>query len=202
MFRRLSAALLLSATALQVTAAPALAHTSLKSSNPAKNASVATPPTQIQLTFSEPVQVEPGAISVAGPSGAQWTVGQATVANEVVTAPVTPVGPAGQYTINYRVISADGDPVSGKVPFTLTAAVAAPTTTTPTTTTPPPTTTSTTAPGQNGSAVTTATPTPAAQENEDSGGIPVWVWIVGAVVIVGLGVFAGLRFGKGNAEKP
>ncbi|MCE7001506.1 copper resistance protein CopC [Kibdelosporangium philippinense] len=197
----MSAALLLSATALLSTAAPALAHTSLKSSDPQKNSSINTVPSQIQLTFSEPVQVEPGAVSVAGPGGEQWTVGQVTVDKAVVTAPVTPIGPAGQYTINWRVISGDGHPLTGKVPFTLTVPAAAPTTTTPTTTTSPPTETSATQPGQNGSAVATATPTPAAQENEDSGGIPAWVWIVGAIVIIGLGVFAGMRFGKGKTAK-
>jgi copper resistance protein C len=196
MFRRMSAALLLSATALLSTAAPALAHTELESSNPAEGASVATAPTQIQLTFSEPVQVEPGAISVTGPSGGQWTAGQIAVAAEVVTVPVTPSGPAGQYTINWRVISADGDPVSGKIPFTLTAAVPTSTTTTPTSTTPPSTASSAAAQGQNGSAVTTATATPTAQENSGDGGLPVWLWIVGAIVIVAIGVFVGLRAGK------
>ncbi|WP_246364623.1 copper resistance CopC family protein [Kibdelosporangium persicum] len=193
----MSAALLLSATALLSTAVPALAHTELKGSNPAKDAALAAPPTQIQLTFSETVQVEPGAISVAGPGGEQWTVGQVTVAAEVVTAPVTPVGPAGQYTISWRVISADGDPVSGKIPFTLTVAAGTPT---PTTTSAPPTTSSS-APQQSASAVATATATPASQQSEDSGGIPTWLWIVGAVVLAGLGVFVGLRAGKPNTPK-
>ncbi|ALG15475.1 copper resistance CopC family protein [Kibdelosporangium phytohabitans] len=196
--RRFSAALLLSATALLSTAVPALAHTELKSSNPAKGAALAAPPAQIQLTFSEAVQVEPGAVSVAGPGGEQWTVGQVTVAAQVVTAPVTPVGPAGQYTVSYRVISADGDPVSGKVPFTLTAAVPAPVSAPPSTPSSPPAS-SAAAPPVSASAATTATATPNAGQSGGSGGIPVWVWIAGAIVIAGAGVLIGVRAGKSKS---
>jgi methionine-rich copper-binding protein CopC len=197
--RRMSAALLIAGTVLLAGGTPALAHTALKSSNPAKGASLPAAPPEITLTFSEPVQVEAGAITVAGPGGAQWTVGQAAVTGVVVTAPVTPAGPAGQYTINYRVISADGDPVRGTVAFALTAAVPVPT---PTTT---PTTTSS-SPPQTASAIVTAPPatpqpTPAAQQNNDGGGIPVWVWVVGAVIVVGAGVFAGMRMGKSKSSQ-
>jgi methionine-rich copper-binding protein CopC len=193
--RRMSAALLIAGTVLLAGGTSALAHTELKSSNPAKGASLPAAPPEITLTFSEPVQVEAGAITVAGPGGAQWTVGQAAVTGAVVTAPVTPVGPAGQYTINYRVISADGDPVRGTVAFALTAAVPVPT----------PTTTSSALP-QTASAIATAPPatpqpTPAAQQDNDSGGIPVWVWIVGAVIVVGAGVFAGMRMGKSKSPQ-
>ncbi|ONI71306.1 hypothetical protein ALI144C_50555 [Actinosynnema sp. ALI-1.44] len=195
--RRISAALLLGVTVLLSTAVPAFAHTELKGSNPAKGAALPAAPAQIQLTFSEAVQVEPGAVSVAGPGGEQWTVGQVTVAAQVVTAPVTPVGPAGQYTISYRVISADGDPVSGKVPFTLTAAVPAPTApSTPASTPATSPGTSSGAPAASASAATTATATPNAQKTDESGGIPVWVWIVAAIVLAGAGVFLGVRVGK------
>lgn len=193
--RRMSAALLIAGTVLLAGGTPALAHTALKSSNPAKGASLPSAPPEITLTFSEPVQVEAGAITVAGPDGAQWTVGPADVNGAVVTAPVTPAGPAGQYTINYRVISADGDPVRGAVPFALTAAVPGATTST----TPPPTTRSRAAITLNATATappTTPQPTPAAQQNDDSGGIPVWLWIVGALVVVGAGFFIAMRRGK------
>jgi copper resistance protein C len=198
--RRISALLLLIATAVLALVTPASAHTSLKSSNPAKGASLAAAPTEIVLTFSEPVQVETGAVTVAGPGGAQWTVGPAAIAGPVVTMPVTPTGPAGQYTINYRVISADGDGVRGTVAFTLTAAIPPPTpTTTPATmasTTTTTTTTSTQAPP-----VTTAQPAPAAQdtsESGESGGVPVWVWIIGAVIAAAAVLFAVVRARKGG----
>jgi methionine-rich copper-binding protein CopC len=192
--RRMSAALLIAGTVLFAGGTPALAHTALKSSNPAKGASLQSAPPQITLTFSEPVQVEAGAITVAGPGGAQWTVGPAEVAGAVVTAPVTPAGPAGQYTISYRVISADGDPVRGTVPFALTAAVPVATPTAPptTTTSQPATTTTATATEPP----VTPQPTPAAQQDNDSGGIPVWIWVVVAVIVVVAGIFAGTRMRK------
>jgi copper resistance protein C len=194
--RRTLAVLLLIATAVLAFVTPASAHTSLKSSNPAKGASLATAPPEIVLTFSEPVQVETGAVTVAGPGGAQWTVGQVAVAGPVVTAPVTPAGPAGQYTISYRVISADGDAVRGTVAFSLTAAVPTPTTATTTTATTTGTTTSTTPPP-----VTTQQTTPTAQQTDESGGVPVWVWIAGAVVVVALGVFLAVRAGRSRTSQ-
>jgi copper resistance protein C len=197
--RRMSAALLIAGTVLLAGGMPALAHTSLKSSNPAKGASLPSAPPQITLTFSEPVQVEAGAITVAGPDGTQWTVGPADVTGAVVTAPVTPAGPAGQYTINYRVISADGDPVRGTVPFALTVAVPVATSTTP-----PPTTSSRAAITLDATATAlpvTPQPTPAAQQSNDSGGIPVWIWIVGALVVVGAGIFVAMRMGKSNSSE-
>ncbi|MGQ0838188.1 copper resistance CopC family protein [Actinokineospora sp.] len=180
--RRLAATLLLAAAALTTTPAPALAHTELKSSDPAEGAALATAPTQIVLTFNDAVTLPADPIAVTGPDGSLWTVGKATVAAAVVTAPVRPTGPAGAYKLTYRVVADDGDLVSGTVTFTLSNA-ATPTTTT---TTPPPTTT-TQAP-----TTTTAAPAPAATSTEDTG-IPAWVWIGGAVVIVGVGVFVGLR---------
>lgn len=166
-FRRIVASLLLATGALVVSAVPAAAHTELKSSNPPAGATLDAAPTQLELTFTEPVTGP--SIQVASPEGA-WTVGTPSVAGPVVTVPVTPAGPAGQHTITWKVVSADGDPVSGTVAFTLSKPVAAPTTTV------PPTTTTT-------SAAASSTPAPAA--SEDGGGLPVWAWVV-----IGLGVVA------------
>src|SRR5690349_21207211 len=177
-FRRIAAALLLAFVALGPTALPAFAHTELKSSNPAKGAALPAPPQQVELTFTEAVTAPADAITVTGPDGAKWTVGPATVSGAVVTAPVTPAGPAGAYVFTWKVVSDDGDPVTGTIDFTLSAPAA--------TTTTVPTTTTTTA---------AATPSvaPAAQ-SETGGGIPAWVWIViAAVVLAGIGVAVALR---------
>jgi methionine-rich copper-binding protein CopC len=168
----LSTALLLTGTAMLAIAGPAFAHAELNSSDPAKDASLSAAPQQIKLTFSEAVDVPAGAITVAGADGSQWTVGQAVRTDAVITVPVTPAGPAGQYTISYKVISDDGDAVTGKIPFTLTAAV--PTSTQPATT-------------------TAQQATPTAQETQSTGGVPVWIWIVGAVILVAVGVVVAMR---------
>jgi methionine-rich copper-binding protein CopC len=182
-FRRTAAALLLTAVALGSTALPASAHTELKSSNPASGAALPAPPQQVELTFTEAVTAPADAITVSGPDGAKWTVGQVTVAGPVVTAPVQATGPAGAYTIAWKVVSDDGDPVTGTIGFTL-AAAATTTTTPPTTTTPTTTTTS--------AAAEPSTP-PAAQPAE-GGGVPGWVWIViAAVVLAGVGVIVAVR---------
>ena len=165
--RRFAAALALAGLAMVATSTPAFAHAELVGSNPAKDGSVAVPPQQIQLTFNE--AVSPESITVAGPQGTQWTVGQLAVAGPVVTAPVRAVGPAGQYTISYRVISDDGDPVAGTVAFTLTA---------PATGAPP----SSSAAGQGSSG--------------DTEGLPAWIWVLGLVVLLGAGAAIGRRVSR------
>lgn len=176
-YRRIAAALLLTVVALGSTALPASAHTELKGSNPAKGAALPAPPQQVELTFTEAVTAPADAITVTGPDGAKWTVGQVTVAGPVVTAPVQATGPAGAYTITWKAISDDGDPVTGTIDFILAAA--------PATTTTPPTTTTTSA------ALTSAVP---AAQPAESGGMPGWVWIVvAALVLVGIGVGVAVR---------
>jgi methionine-rich copper-binding protein CopC len=189
--RRLTATFALAGLALVALATPAFAHAELKSSNPAKGASIASAPKQLELTFSE--AVSPESITVTGPQGAQWTVGQVSVAGPVVTAPVTAVGPAGEYTVTYRVLSDDGDPVTGTVAFTLTTAA----TTAPPTTASPTTTDTTAAPTSNPQAAPTS--------GDDSGGVPGWVWIVVAVaVVLAAGAIVGRRVlnkNEGPAER-
>jgi len=181
--RRLATALLLSGAAVLVTATPAFAHTELIASDPAQNASLAAAPQQVSLTFGEAVTLGDTPVTVTGPDGAAWTVGQAAVTGAVVTAPVTPNGPAGTYTLAYQVISDDGDEVKGSVQFTLTAAAGPATSATTTTSEAPPS--------------TTASAEPAAAPTKDSdGGIPVWVWILGAVVLVAIGLVVALRVAR------
>jgi methionine-rich copper-binding protein CopC len=199
--RRISAALLLASTALLATAAPALAHTELKSSDPAKGASLPSAPRQITLTFSEAVQSIGVEVKVAGPGGAQWNVQQASVAGAVVTAPVVPTGPAGEYTVTWRVFADDGDAITGKFAFTLTGPAAAPVTTQPAL--PPPVTTAPA--GTVGSQPdtrlatqgTTSGVNPSAQQQStSSSGIGVWIWILIAVVVIAAVVIVVLRARK------
>lgn len=165
--RRLTTTLALAGVALLATATPALAHVELVSSNPAKDASLDAAPKQLQLTFDKPVS--PEAITVDGPQGAQWTVGQLAVEGTVVTAPVqAAVGPAGLYAISYRVLGEDAHPITGTVAFRMSVA------------TPP----------------SPSAPPAQAAGSDDDGGVPAWVWIVGAVVIaalIGLGMLLARR---------
>jgi methionine-rich copper-binding protein CopC len=178
--KRLTTAALLAVLALFVTAPAAWAHTELTASNPAEGAQVATPPTQLTLTFTEPVDPAAATVKVTGADGTAWAVGPITATDATLTAPVTPAGQPGQYTIDYTITSADGDPVSGAVKFTLTTAV------------PPPTTSGTTTTTTDAPADPPA-PAPAAQSTDaGSGGLPAWVWIVLAVALVAAAVVAVL----------
>ncbi|WP_245589729.1 copper resistance CopC family protein [Amycolatopsis balhimycina] len=151
-------------TGLVVLAGPASAHTELVSSSPAEGASLATAPTQLQLTFGEPVTLPPDPVRVIGRDGARWQIATPSVTGGVVTVPVTPAGGAQAYTLTWKVIAKDGDNVTGIVHFTLTAPASAQATT------------ATTAPTE-----TTAAAAPAAVGTT---GIPGWVWVLVAVAAV------------------
>jgi len=169
-------AVLVSAVAMVGLAAPASAHNVLVSSDPAENAALPSSPPEITLTFDQYVQAgESNQLAVTGPDGRQWAEGPIKVEGNVVTAAVRPLGPAGEYTIGFRILSADGHPVPGEVRFTLTTAGNG---------TPAPVD----AAKGDGAAVEAS--------GSGSGGLPVWVWIAGAVVLLGLGLVLALRMGK------
>ncbi len=179
-FNRFGASLLVVGIALLGAATPALAHSELKSSDPARGASLATPPTQIKLTFSGPVTLADDPIQITGPENASWTVGRAEVAGSVVTAPVRAVGPAGEYTLRYKVTFEDTHAASGSVKFNLSAPVAPPS--------------SSSAPASSAAPEASAAPAPAAEETTPDNLVPTWVWIVLAVAVVVAGLVVALRF--------
>jgi methionine-rich copper-binding protein CopC len=154
-------------------ATPAFAHNQLIGSNPADKATVQQSPAAVELTFDQPVQKGEGlnSIAITGPEGTNWAVGPAEVASNVVSAPIDDLGPTGEYRIGYRILSADGHPVSGELTFTLVSAGDG---------TPAPAET-----GDGGDAAGQAGQT----------GLPVWVWILGAVVLLGAGLTVALRIG-------
>jgi len=61
-------------------------------------------------------------ISVRGPDNTSWRTGAVDVESNIVSASLDELGPAGAYEVTYRIVSADGHPVSGEVPFTLSKA--------------------------------------------------------------------------------
>ncbi|GAA1030086.1 MULTISPECIES: copper resistance CopC family protein [Amycolatopsis] len=179
--RKALLALAISGVALLGTATPALAHNVLINSDPANGASVAKGPAKVTLTFDQYVQnADVNQIAVTGPDGSQWAEGPVTVENNVLSAPLRPLGPAGKYTVGYRVLSADGHPVSGEIPFTLTAAG-----------------NGTPAKGDAAKAAGAPANSPAAaSSSSSSSGVPIWVWIAGAVVLLAIGLTVALRTGR------
>lgn len=161
---------------------PAAAHNVLISSDPAEGEQLDTGPDVVTLTFDQHVQkdVDTNEVAVTGPDGNQWAEGTVEIEDNVVTAPLRPLGPSGEYTIGYRILSADGHPVSEEIRFTLT---------TPGTGTP-----------AADSAVEPGTPesdeAATAADSENESGVPLWVWVVGAAVLLVLGVAVALRMGR------
>lgn len=100
-------------------AAPASAHAELIGSSPKDGATVNTLPGQVKLEFSEEVG-SPAFVEVKAADGTDVTAGDPEVLGATVTVPLNSSGPAGSYTIDYRVVSADGHPVSDELSFDVT----------------------------------------------------------------------------------
>ncbi|MFG2072506.1 copper resistance CopC family protein [Nonomuraea maritima] len=96
------------------TAAPAHAHDRLKSSSPARNATVESID-EVRLEFSSKVRVP--FVNVRGPGDVEHKAGEPEVDGAVVTQAVDGPLPDGRYTIAYRVVSSDGHPIEGEIPF-------------------------------------------------------------------------------------
>ncbi|RZS37518.1 hypothetical protein EV193_10573 [Herbihabitans rhizosphaerae] len=184
--RRLFAVLALAGLTMVGLATPALAHNTLIGSTPANESTVDTGPQSIELKFDQPVQGgdDLNTVVVRGPNDDRWEGGSVRVSGNVVTMPLRQLGPAGVYTIGYNIVSNDGHAVRGQVKFTLSkpggGAPAAPDAGKPESSAPS---------GQ-------AQPDSGAADGDSGGGAPVWVWIAGAVVLLGAGLVLALRLGK------
>jgi copper resistance protein C len=101
---------------LLAAAGPAAAHDVIRSTNPADGAVVDRLPDRVVLTFDEPALALGSEVVVTGPAGPVSDGPPSLVDNEVRQA--VRAGPAGRYTVLWRVTSADGHPVSGTFAFT------------------------------------------------------------------------------------
>jgi methionine-rich copper-binding protein CopC len=100
----------------------ALAHADLILSSPDDGARLAEVPAQVELTFSEDLLPETVVVSVEDSTGLVIRVLEYQVdgADVIVTWP--PGLSGSDYTVNYRVVSQDGHPVSGSLAFTVDGA--------------------------------------------------------------------------------
>lgn len=97
----------------------AQAHDYLVGSTPKLSSTVTTAPKQVSLKFNDIVLTRPAPpqLTVQGPDGRYYETGCATVADTTVVVPVA-LGGAGKYTVTWRIVSADGHPVSDSLSFT------------------------------------------------------------------------------------
>lgn len=118
---RLLAGLLVALGLVLIPAAPASAHATLVSSNPSAGAVVDSAPGEVTLTFSETVNVALGRVVVVDPNGKEAEAGKASRDGDKVTSKLKKDLPRGTYVVSYRVVSADGHPISGAVSFSIGA---------------------------------------------------------------------------------
>jgi len=99
----------------------ASAHATFVSMSPADGSVVATAPTEVVVTFNQPIQDIGTILAVHAPSGASVTDGDPVVVDNTVTAKLVPLTETGTYDVGFRVTSTDGHPVSKRLTFSVGA---------------------------------------------------------------------------------
>ncbi|PPF31914.1 copper resistance protein CopC [Rathayibacter sp. AY1A3] len=119
--RRLPAALAALALAgvLIGTAGPVQAHDQLISSTPGSGEHFTNSPAEVTLTYSEDVLTIGALVLVTDVDGIDHVSGPVELTDSTVTAPLEAALPGGSYDLKWRVVSADGHPIAGVVPFTV-----------------------------------------------------------------------------------
>lgn len=107
-------------------AVPASAHSELVSSDPPADVTRDFAPIGVGLVFNQDINESFATISVVGPGEEQWTQGSATVDGPNVSILLKDGLPNGQYTVGFRVTSADGHPITGSYGFAVEVAATTP----------------------------------------------------------------------------
>lgn len=108
-----------------LTAIPASAHSTLLSATPEDGAELDEAPEAVVLTFNEDITDLGTDIVVTGPDGADATDGDTEIDGPEVSRPLAADLPAGEYTVTWRAVSADGHPIDGESTFTVQEGAAA-----------------------------------------------------------------------------
>ncbi|MBD1538617.1 copper resistance protein CopC [Arthrobacter sp. S13_S34] len=103
-------------------AGPASAHDAAESSTPSDGASLPAPPEQVSVAFNNKPLGIGAAFSVKDASGAEWAEGPVDIVDNVASQKLKAGGPAGEYTVAWRVVSSDSHPIEGTFAFTAASA--------------------------------------------------------------------------------
>lgn len=179
-------------------ALPALAHNTVIDESPKAGSTITTQPESVAIETSDALLDAEGAtaLDVLGPDGRHYATSCPSVDGAIASVPAE-LGPAGDYTVEWRVVSADGHPITGEFAFTWTPADG-----------------ESLAEGADGAACASsgesAGPGEAVGEADEgeadaaaSGGLGDLLWVVGgglAVVVAGLAAFLLTRRRPGTAE--
>lgn len=117
--RTVAAGIAVAVVAVLAAAAPASAHDELVSSSPVAGERLPSPPDEITLTFSADVLDMGAEVVVADGEGTDWVAGDPLVASGTVVVPLQGGMPDAGYEVRWRVVSSDGHPISGLIPFTV-----------------------------------------------------------------------------------
>ncbi|WP_033328128.1 copper resistance CopC family protein [Promicromonospora sukumoe] len=116
-FRPLVGGTAVAVVALLATAAPASAHDKLVASDPTSDQTLAEAPATVSLTYSAEVLDMGAAVVVTDGDGTDWVSDAPAIDGATVTAALDADMPDGGYEIRWRVVSSDGHPITGIVPF-------------------------------------------------------------------------------------
>jgi len=104
-------------------AAPAVwAHAHLKHQYPAADAVMESAPQALTLNFSEGIEPAFSGITLVGPEKQKLETGKAKVAaddNKQMIVPLSAPLPAGQYQVDWHVVSVDGHKTKGSYHFSV-----------------------------------------------------------------------------------
>lgn len=154
-----------------ISAAPASAHTALQSASPADGATV-KPPTQVVLTYTDPVQFTQ--VVVTDAAGRQYQSGKPVNVDNTVTENLSTTPPNGRYTVAWRVVAPDGHPVEGTYKFTVTG---------------------------SGATAPAAAPAATSRSADTASGTSLW-WLVLIVLLIAAAAIGGVLLLRKSATDP
>lgn len=100
----------------------ALAHAHLKLEKPAANAAVSSAPEALTLGFSEGIELNFSGVNVTGPNNSTVKTGALALDSNDNTQVIVPLEQsltAGEYHVDWHVVSVDGHKTKGKYSFTV-----------------------------------------------------------------------------------
>lgn len=110
--------------ALLGVAGPATAHSELRSSTPAAGANLATPPQQVVLIFRDEVDPRFTNVTLTAGDGQPHPLSPKVAGTQVTVDVDDPTSEVtGRWRVGYRVVSADGHPITGVLTFTVKPSV-------------------------------------------------------------------------------
>lgn len=106
---------------LMMTAAAAFAHAKLQTSTPADGTTVTAAPTELRLTYNEPVEVSMSTIKITGAGDTAVVADKVTAdpANDKTLVQPLPKLAPGDYRAQWNTMGHDGHHTKGEIHFTV-----------------------------------------------------------------------------------